>query len=100
MDFGAVINDGAGGATANRTVTLTNPGTGPLTVSQNGLSLINGTGWQIVSITSNTQGAINLASAAKTIAAAGAETWLVLLRFDPASVASFSEVDPENRTSG
>ena len=90
MDFGAVINDGAGGATANRTVTLTNPGTGPLTVSQNGLSLINGTGWHIVSITSNTQGAINLASAAKTIAAAGAETWSVLLRFDPASVASFS----------
>ncbi|MFA7233982.1 MAG: choice-of-anchor D domain-containing protein, partial [Terrimicrobiaceae bacterium] len=90
IDFGAVINDGAGGANAERTVTLTNPGTGPLTVSQNGLSLINGTGWQIVSITSNTQGVINLASAAKTIAAAGAETWSVLLRFDPASVASFS----------
>lgn len=90
VDFGAVINDGAGGATANRTVTLTNPGTGPLTVSQNGLSLLNGTGWQIVSITSNTQGAINLATAARTIAAAGAETWSVLLRFDPASVASFS----------
>ena len=90
VDFGAVINDGAGGATANRTVTLTNPGTGPLTVSQNGLSLLNGTGWQIVSITSNTQGAINLATAARTIAAAGAETWSVLLRFDPTSVASFS----------
>ncbi len=90
VDFGAVINDGVGGATANRTVTLTNPGTGPLTVSQNGLSLLNGTGWQIVSITSNTQGAINLASAARTIAAAGAETWSVLLRFDPTSVASFS----------
>ena len=90
IDFGAVINDGAGGAKADRTVTLSNPGTGPLTVDQNGLSLINGTGWQIVSITSNTQGAINLASAAKTIAVAGAETWSVLLRFDPASVASFS----------
>lgn len=90
VDFGAVINDGAGGAKAERTVTLANPGTGPLTVNQNGLSLINGTGWQIVSITSTTQGAINLASAARTLAAAGAETWSILLRFDPASVASFS----------
>ena len=90
VDFGSVINDGAGGAKADRTITLTNNGSGPLTVSQNGVSLINGTGWQVVSITSSTQGAINLASSAKTIAAAGAETWTLVVRFDPASVTSFS----------
>ncbi len=90
LDFGPVINDGTGGAKAERTVTLTNSGSGPLTVSQNGITLLNGTGWQIVSITSNTQGTINLAAAAKTIAAGSAETWSLLVRFDPASVAAFS----------
>jgi YD repeat-containing protein len=90
LDFGAVINDGTGGAKSERTVTLTNTGSGPLTVNQNGISLLNGTGWQIVSITSSTQGAINLATAAKTIAAGGAETWSMVIRLDPASVASFS----------
>jgi hypothetical protein len=90
IDFGNVINDGTGAANAERTVTLTNSGSGPLTISQNGLSLINGSGWQIVSTTSSTQGAINLATAARTIAAAGAETWSIVVRFDPASVATFS----------
>lgn len=90
VDFGPVINDGAGGAKADKTFTLTNNGTGPLTINQNGVSLINGTGWQVVSITSSTQGAINLTSSAKTVAAAGNETWTIALRFDPASVASFS----------
>lgn len=88
--FGNVINDGTGAANADRTVTLTSTGSGPLTISQNWLSLINGTGWQIVSTTSSTQGAINLATAARTIAAAGAETWSIVVRFDPASVATFS----------
>lgn len=90
VDFGNVINDGTGSAQTDKTVTLTNTGSGPLTISQNGLSLINGTGWQIVSTTSSTQGAINLATAARTIAAAGAETWSIIVRFDPGSVATFS----------
>lgn len=90
MDFGTVINDGTGAANAERTITLTNSGSGPLTVSQNGLSLINGTGWQIVSTTSSTQGSINLTSTAKTIAASGAETWSIVVRFDPASIGAFS----------
>ena len=90
MDFGNVINDGTGAAKAEKTVTLTNTGSGPLTISQNGLSLINGTGWQIVSTTSSTQGAINLSTAPRTIAATSTETWSVIVRFDPASVGSFS----------
>ncbi len=82
-DFGSIVQDGAGGFTANRTITLKNVGTGPLTVNQNGVSLLTGTHYSIVSITSSTQGAVNLASGTRNMAASGAETWDVVVKFDP-----------------
>jgi RHS repeat-associated protein len=82
-DFGGVVQDGAGGFSANRTITFKNVGTGPLTVNQNGISLLTGTHYSILSITSSTQGAISLATGTRTMAAGGAETWDVVVKFDP-----------------
>jgi RHS repeat-associated protein len=84
-DFGGVVQDGAGGNFATRTITLQNVGTGPLTVAQNGISLLTGAPYSVVSVTSSTQGALNLAAAARTMAAGGAETWAVAVKFDPAA---------------
>ena len=82
LNFGNIAVDGVGGASGSASVTLTNNGSGPLTVSQNGITLPAGP-FSITGITSSTQGAINLASGSKTIAAGGAEVWTIGLRFDP-----------------
>jgi RHS repeat-associated protein len=79
VDFGNVVDNGAAGTA---TVTLTNSGSGPLTISQNGISLPSGP-FSITSISSNTQGTINLSGGSKTIAAGNAETWTIALRFAP-----------------
>lgn len=82
-DFGEVVQDGAGGYSAIRTVSLKNIGTGPLTVNGNGISLLSGTAFTMLSITSSTRGAISLAATSNTIAGEGTEVWDVLVRFDP-----------------
>jgi YD repeat-containing protein len=84
-NFGGIANDGAGGIVATGTFTLSNIGSGPLTVNQGGISLTDTGGgvWSITSITSSTRGTINLSSTFNTIAAAGAETWSVVVKFDP-----------------
>lgn len=82
-NFGEVNADGTGKSTSTRTVTITNPGTGPLTINQNGLSFTTGTHFRIVSVTSSTAGAINLSTGSRTMAAASAEKWSVVLTFDP-----------------
>ncbi len=82
-DFGSVVQDGEGGFQSTRTISLKNTGTGPLTVNQNGISLLTGTQFSVVSVTSTTQGAIDLATCSTTIAARGAEIWNVVVRFDP-----------------
>jgi hypothetical protein len=69
VDFGNVAVDGAGGASGAATVTLTNTGSGPLTVNQNGITLPAGP-FSVKSVVSSTRGAINLATASNTIAAA------------------------------
>jgi YD repeat-containing protein len=67
------------------TFTLQNTGTAPLTISENGIALTTTQSgvWSLVSITSSTQGAINLSLASKNIAASGAETWSVVVKFTP-----------------
>ena len=82
VNFGNVAVNGAGGTVGTATVTLSNAGSGPLTVSQNGITLPAGP-FTITSIVSSQQGAINLASGPATIAAGGAETWTIGLTFDP-----------------
>ena len=89
-DFGGVLMDGAGGVSATRTITLKNVGSGPLTVSQNGISLLTGAPFSLVSVTSSTQGVLNLATAARTMAAA-TETWDVVVRFDPTALGTFTD---------
>lgn len=90
-DFGDVVQDGAGGGSTTRTVTLKNIGTGPLTVNQNGITFLTGTHYQVVSVTSSTQGVLNLATAPRTMAAAGAETWDVVVRFDPTAFGQLND---------
>ena len=90
-DFGSVVQDGAGGFQSTRTISLKNTGTGPLTVSQNGISLLTGTQFSVVSVTSSTQGAINLATGSRTIAARGAEIWNVVVRFDPTTLGQIND---------
>lgn len=102
--FGSVIQDGANGAFSQRTIALRNPGTGPMTVNQNGITFESGLHFKLVSITSSTQGAINLATGAKTIAGNNAERWDVVVRFDPTVIGSLTDVlriasnDPDEGT--
>ena len=84
IDFGNTAVDGAGGFFSTATLTLANNGSGPLTINQNSISVPAGP-FSIAGIVSNTQGAINLATGDKTLAAANGETWTVTLQFDPAA---------------
>lgn len=90
-DFGAVVQDGVGGTFSTQTIVVKNVGSGPLTVNQNGISFLTGTHFSLVSATSSTQGAINLASGANTITARSAETWSIVLRFDPAAMGQLND---------
>ncbi|MCA9031987.1 MAG: choice-of-anchor D domain-containing protein, partial [Planctomycetaceae bacterium] len=82
VNFGDLSVDNAPGSKATRTITLSNNGSGPLSIEQNGILLGAGP-FAIQSITSSTQGAINLATGAMTIAASNAEAWNVVVEFDP-----------------
>ncbi len=82
-DFGSVVQDGVGGFQSTHTISLKNVGTGPLTVNQNGITLLTGNHYTVVSVTSSTQGVLNLATGSLTMAAGGTETWDVVLKFDP-----------------
>ncbi|MGL6077104.1 MAG: RHS repeat-associated core domain-containing protein [Fimbriiglobus sp.] len=84
VPFSDVAVDGAGGIAGTASLTLSNSGSGPLIVNQNGLSLPVGP-YSVTGITSSTQGAISLSTGSKTIAANSAETWTVGLKFDPTS---------------
>jgi YD repeat-containing protein len=82
LDFGDTATDGSGGQFKTATLKLVNNGSGPLTINQNSITLPTGP-FTVASIVSSTQGVINLASGAKTLAAASAESWAVSIRFDP-----------------
>ncbi len=71
--------------TSTRTFTITNPGSGAMTINANGITVPAGSGFTISSIVSSTQGNItsSLKTVAKTIAAYGAETWTVTAVFTP-----------------
>ena len=86
INFGGQVNDGAGGFQTTLDILIQNNGSGPLTVSQNGISLLTGTQFSILSITSSTNGTINLTNGSKTIAQFGSETWDIKVRFDPLTV--------------
>ena len=88
VNFGDVALNGAGGTTGTASVTLSDIGSGLLTISQNGISLPAGP-FAITSIVSSTQGTINLASGSKTIAPGAAEKWTIWLSFDPTTTGLF-----------
>lgn len=90
-DFGTVVDDGAGGYSATNTITLKNAGTGPLTVSQDGIVLLSGTNYSLLAVTSSTRGAIDLGSGPDTIAANAAELWDLSVRFDPLSAGQHTD---------
>lgn len=83
VDYGGILNDGSGGTKASQTIQLINKGSGPLIVSQNGISLLTGTVYSIVSITSSTQGTIDLSAGTATLAPDETETWSIVVDFDP-----------------
>jgi hypothetical protein len=92
------------GTPGTASVTLSNVGSGALTVAQNGLRLPAGP-FTITSVTSSTRGSINLASGSNTIASGGTETWTIGLKFDPTVVGLFQvpltvlDSDPNNSAS-
>jgi YD repeat-containing protein len=86
VNFGGQVNDGAGGFQTTNDIFIQNNGSGPLTVSRNGISLLTGTQFSILSITSSTNGTIILTGGSKTIAPFGSETWDIKVRFDPLTV--------------
>ncbi len=104
QSFPPTLNDGAGGQSSTRTVQLTNIGTQPLVVAQNGIQLLAGTDFQIVSVVSSTSGTVNLSAGSATLAPTSNETWTVTLRFDPRSTATLTDTlritsnDPVNPT--
>jgi hypothetical protein len=77
MDVGAVLNDGAGGATATGTVTITNEGTTDLTVT--GVSLATGTAFAISGFP------------ATPFVLAPAATQDVTVTFDPTALGALSD---------
>ena len=87
-NYGMVANN----SSVTETFTLTNNGTAPLTINQNGVALTDTQSgvWSIVSITSSTQGTINLASAGLTIAANSSEIWRVVVKFIPTTTQGYS----------
>jgi len=91
VNYGGILNDGVGGTTASQTISLKNSGSGDLTISQNGISLLTGTAYTLVSITSSTQGVINLSSGTATIAPDDTETWDIVVDFDPASLGQIDD---------
>ena len=107
INFGTVLNDGAGGAEGLATLTLANSGTANLIVSQNGLTFSGGAGYSVGSVVSSTRGIVDLTSvsnAMRTIAPNQAELWTVTLAFDPAanglssSTLSIASNDPHSPT--
>lgn len=82
-DFGTVLLDGVGGCISERAISIKNTGTGPLIISQNGLSLLEGTHFSMLAVTSSIRGAVSLASGPEILAAGGLETWDIILCFDP-----------------
>ena len=94
INFGPVFADGSGGQVGTQTVTLANSGQLPIVVSQNGITLANGTQYKIASVVSSTQGAINLAAGPATIAANYQETWIVTLLFDPSVSGAITTCSP------
>jgi YD repeat-containing protein len=90
LPFGPVLNDGAGNHVGTQTFTIQNVGLQPLVVSQNGITLVNATGFSIRSVVSSTQGTINLASGSASIAAKQTETWTVTVGLHPTSNTAYS----------
>jgi hypothetical protein len=88
INFGDVAVDGSGGVFATASITLKNPGSGPLTIPQNGISLPSGL-FSVTGIISSTQGAINLSGGSASLAGRNAETWTVSLKFDPTTTGLF-----------
>jgi len=91
LDLGEVVNDGVGGRSHTDSFTISNPGSGPLTISQDGISLINGTNFTLLSINSSVQGSIDLSTGAATLAEQNAETWTVNVRFDPVALGHLAD---------
>ncbi len=83
LAFPATLADGAGGVTSTQSLILTNIGTQTLTIPRNGLSFAAGTSYSIASVVSSTRGSINLNAAGSTLAPLSAETWTIMLVFDP-----------------
>ena len=85
VSFGGQVNDGNGSFQTTQDVLIQNNGTGPLTINQNGISLLTGTQFSVLSVISSTQGNINLTTGSSTISDNGRETWAIKVRFDPLS---------------
>jgi len=83
LDFGQVPNDGTGGQASAKSITLQNSGSGHLTINQSGISINNGTNFEITSILSDTQGIIDLSSSSATIQEKESETWTIVILCDP-----------------
>ncbi len=106
VNFGSIVNDGAGNAQAVQTVTLSNSAASSLLkVPQNGIHLQTPTNFHIVSILSNKLSqAVNVATGYSLIAANSSETWTMQVAFDPTANGSLTDAlqiqtdDPSNPT--
>ena len=83
VPFADVADDGAGNAKGVQTITLINKGKGSLIVSN--LTLAGSDAFTLTEIASSIQNFIQPGSLPRTLAANGAENWVLTLEFDPTS---------------
>ena len=83
LGFGMVPNDGHGSQTLSKSFTLQNTGSGPLTVSKDGILLGEGLNFEITSIVSDVQGVIDLSSSSAIIQEKRSEIWTIDILCDP-----------------
>jgi YD repeat-containing protein len=104
VSFPPTLDDGAGGKLSTTTVQLTNIGTIPLIIAKNGVQVLGGTNFHVVSVTSSLGGTVNLAAGSAALAPASGETWTVGLSFDPLAIGTLTDTlsitsdDPVNPT--
>ena len=84
LDFGDVVDDGAGNSLVRKTITLTNRSENPAYVYQNGISFSDGTHFRVESIFSNKESRrIDLSTSLRSLDGNGEETWVITVLFDP-----------------
>ncbi len=90
-DFGKVAADGPGDRVSTRSIRIENKGAEVMHIDTDGVFLETSEDFQILSVTSDVQGEIDLGAGPGTVAPSNSETWTVQVAFDPSNAGVFSD---------